>query len=75
MPPAICLVMECMDCSLYECHSPEGQKFKMNQRLKIAIECAKAIAFLHTSKPYVLHGDVKSMNFLVHHPNDFDRIK
>ena len=76
IPPAICLVMECMDCSLYEClHSPEGQKFKMNQRLKIAIECAKAIAFLHTSKPYVLHGDVKSMNFLVHHPNDFDRIK
>ena len=62
IPPAICLVMECMDCSLYEClHSAEGQKFKMNQRLKIAIECAKAVAFLHTSKPYVLHGDVKSI--------------
>ena len=27
IPPAICLVMECMDCSLYEClHSPEGTK-------------------------------------------------
>ena len=76
IPPAICLVMECMDCSLYDClHSTEGKKFNMNQRLKISIECAKAIAFLHTLNPYVLHGDVKSMNFLVHHPNDFDKIK
>ena len=67
VPPAICLVMECMNCSLYDfLHSREmSKKLEWRHRIRVAIGCAQAITFLHMCEPPVLHGDVKSMNFLV----------
>jgi len=66
VPPEISIVMEYMgQGSLYNLlHNP---KVPMNWdlKLKVALDAAKGMNYLHCSNPIVMHRDLKSHNLLV----------
>ena len=66
-PPHIALLFEfCALGSLYDfLHSAEGSLLDFHDRLPMAVGAARAVAFLHSQSPPVLHRDVKSLNFFV----------
>ena len=41
-------------------------------KLKYAVQCAKAVAFLHSRSPPIVHLDIKSSNFLI---NKYNTVK
>lgn len=64
-PPSISLVMElCPNGNLYEYLRREPD-LPWETKLRLARECAEAVAFLHSQEPPVLHLDLKSLNFLL----------
>ena len=66
VPPHMCIVTE---------YEPHGSLFKLlhrnkaqldiPQKLKIALDVAIGMHYLHTSKPPIVHGDLKSPNLLL----------
>lgn len=66
VPPHLCIVTE---------YEPNGSLFKLlhrttielnnSQRIRIALETAIGMHYLHTSKPPIVHGDLKSPNLLL----------
>ena len=77
LPPSLCLVMELAECSLFHfihrkfndaVHSAlrvMWAELTINEKLRVATECARGIAHLHTREPPILHMDIKSLNFLI----------
>ncbi len=47
---------------------PTGAQLDWHSRLEIALCCARAVAFLHSQRPSLVHTDIKSLNFLVTGP-------
>eukprot|EP00002_Diphylleia_rotans_P000561 TRINITY_DN10290_c0_g1_i1.p1 TRINITY_DN10290_c0_g1~~TRINITY_DN10290_c0_g1_i1.p1 ORF type:complete len:518 (+),score=73.53 TRINITY_DN10290_c0_g1_i1:131-1684(+) len=46
---------------------PVRDRLSFQMRAGMALDCARAVAFLHSQDPPVLHKDIKSLNFLVDH--------
>ena len=65
MPPDICILMEYMPKgSLYRIlHSPTDLPWDL--LLRMALDAARGMNYLHCSEPQVLHRDLKSHNLLV----------
>jgi serine/threonine protein kinase len=75
-PPVLCFVMEyCDGGSLFDqLHAADrlgAYTHKLNvvnnidRCLEVAFQCARAVAWLHGKAPPVVHGDIKSGNFLL----------
>lgn len=62
-----CLVTEFMPCGdLYSlCHRPPMAEISWPLRLRIALDMAKGMQFLHSLKPPIIHNDLKSPNVLL----------
>ena len=59
-PPRQCIVMELCRCSLFDVlHSGGGGGASVSLRVSWALDVAKAIAFLHSLRPAVIHRDIK----------------
>jgi len=66
LPPALCMVMELCQGSLYELlRLPEYRQLDWGERLSTAIDCARGVACMHEQVPPILHKDLKSANFLI----------
>jgi len=69
MPPALCVVMElCNGGSLFDVvrkARESGTLLDWSVRLRLASQCAEAVAYLHSRMPPIVHKDIKSSNFLV----------
>eukprot|EP00002_Diphylleia_rotans_P035447 TRINITY_DN7734_c0_g1_i2.p1 TRINITY_DN7734_c0_g1~~TRINITY_DN7734_c0_g1_i2.p1 ORF type:complete len:791 (+),score=168.71 TRINITY_DN7734_c0_g1_i2:48-2420(+) len=65
--PNICICLEYMPRhSLYEVlHSPTADSLSWATMLKMAQDAARGMNFLHSSKPVIIHRDLKSHNLLV----------
>ncbi|DBA02258.1 TPA: hypothetical protein N0F65_007668 [Lagenidium giganteum] len=75
-PPTICLVSELCQGSLEDItcamarrmQSPERQEFLIN--LAYMLDCARAVAYLHSFSPAFVHRDIKPSNFLIDADNN-----
>jgi len=66
MPPALCMITEfCVHGSLYEFiyKSKEYAKLDWNRKISLILDCIRGVTYLHGKG--ILHGDIKSLNFLV----------
>lgn len=66
----ICIITEfCAGKTLYHLlHESYKTKLSWTQRLKIALDVAKGMNFLHSYKPPIIHRDLKSLNLLLAEP-------
>jgi len=66
----LCVITEfCRGGNLFELlHQHRHIVLSWPQRLKIAMDIAKAMMFLHTHKPPIIHRDLKSLNVLLADP-------
>ncbi|CAN6279609.1 unnamed protein product [Urochloa humidicola] len=52
--------------TLFQLIHSEGPSISLDDRIRIAIESAEALAYLHSSAfPSIIHGDIKSSNILL----------
>eukprot|EP00300_Choanocystis_sp_HF-7_P011830 c17632_g1_i1.p2 GENE.c17632_g1_i1~~c17632_g1_i1.p2 ORF type:complete len:243 (+),score=31.16 c17632_g1_i1:1145-1873(+) len=67
VPPAICLCLElCERGDLYTVYQGDWYKGLSGQKkLEMALDCAMAVAHIHSMQPPLIHDDIKSMNFMV----------
>eukprot|EP00825_Cyclidium_porcatum_P024929 TRINITY_DN27247_c0_g1_i1.p1 TRINITY_DN27247_c0_g1~~TRINITY_DN27247_c0_g1_i1.p1 ORF type:complete len:343 (-),score=44.88 TRINITY_DN27247_c0_g1_i1:275-1303(-) len=64
--PNFCIVMEyCELGSLQSFLRAKDRKLSWVQQKSLALDCAKAIGYLHQCNPKIIHRDIKSLNFLV----------
>jgi len=72
-PPALCHVLELCDGNLQSLIAERRRKLDLGPGrsagcdevfLSLGLQCARAIAFLHSREPPIIHRDIKSMNFL-----------
>lgn len=66
VPPHMCIVTEFENNgSLFKLLHRTNIRLDNAQKLKIALETAIGMHYLHTSKPPIVHGDLKSPNLLL----------
>jgi serine/threonine protein kinase len=69
MPPALCMITEyCAHGSLYEfLYQTKSRRsfldLPWNRKISMIIDCIRGVSYLHSKG--ILHGDIKSLNFLV----------
>lgn len=72
-PPNLALVLEyCSKGSLWSVLQNLNIPLTWDDRRRLALEGARAIHYLHSFNPPILHRDIKSLNFLL---DDSYRIK
>jgi sterile alpha motif and leucine zipper-containing kinase AZK len=60
------MILELISCGdLYELVNNPKQEVQWNLRMKIALDIAKAMNFLHTCDPPIVHCDLKTPNVMV----------
>ena len=64
-PPTCCIVMERCECSLFQQLHSRRQELERRQLVRMAIQIAEGMAFLHSRSPPVVHRDLKSHNVLI----------
>jgi predicted Ser/Thr protein kinase len=65
-PPNLCMVTEFLaGGSLFEIIHQRKQQFPLSTILKMALQTACGLNYLHLSNPPIIHRDLKSMNLLV----------
>lgn len=73
----LCIVSELVDgASLYSyLHGKRRRERNLRVSLKIALDVARGMLYLHSSNPIVLHRDLKSANILVQNIDEEDAVK
>ena len=63
----LCIVTEyCKGGTLFDLlHKKKNINLPWNLRLRILIDISKAMNFLHTNNPQIIHSDLKSLNILM----------
>jgi len=64
-PPNLFFVMELCDGSLFDLLHNHRFQYSEKQKVKMAMEVANAMNFLHTREPAIIHRDLKSLNLLM----------
>ncbi len=64
-PPGCCIVMEQCECSLFEQLHKRRAELGRRQSLRVALDVAEGMLYLHTRNPPVVHRDLKSHNVLL----------
>lgn len=66
-PPSLCIVSEYVSQgSLFKIlHKSKETPLSMERKIRIALDTAKGIHYLHTCRPPIIHGDLKSPNLLL----------
>jgi serine/threonine protein kinase len=66
-PPNLCIVSEYVSQgSLFKIlHKNKEGPLSMERKIRIALDTAKGIHYLHTCRPPIIHGDLKSPNLLL----------
>ena len=59
------IITELMDCSFRDAYKRKGM-LRGNSKIRIMIDVARALHYLHTLKERILHRDVSSANVLLH---------
>ena len=67
VPPNLCIVSEFVTKgSLFKfLHRTESFNPSMELKLRMALDVARGVHYLHTCKPPIIHGDLKSPNLLL----------
>ncbi|OQR88863.1 kinase [Thraustotheca clavata] len=71
VPPAICLVFEYCEWGSLElvlrAQRPQGpaHEWDLGTKLKACVDACRAVAYLHSFDPPLLHRDIKTANFLL----------
>ena len=65
VPPGCCIVMEQCECSLFERLHRRPDELSRRDAIRIAIQVAEGMAFLHSRRPPIVHRDLKSHNVLL----------
>ena len=66
VPPHMCIVTEYEhNGSLFKLLHRNKVQLDISQKLRIALDIAIGMHYLHTSKPPIIHGDLKSPNLLL----------
>ena len=64
--PHLCIISELVpNCSLFQALYKAQKPLSLDARLKIAIQIAQGLAYLHTNQPPIIHRDLKPENCLV----------
>ena len=65
--PNLCFITEFMknDNLFYALHKNKKRRVSFNERLKIALQIAKAVVYLHKNEPTIVHRDLKPENILL----------
>lgn len=63
-PPALGIVLELCNESLFNKLSRQPQ-VSTSEFLRLAIDCTRAVKYLHSRQPPLCHRDIKSLNFLM----------
>lgn len=65
-PPSVCMVMElCRKGSVFQMIHKQGCQLPKHILMKLCIETANAVAFLHEHEPTIIHLDIKPSNLLL----------
>ncbi|CAK4080655.1 unnamed protein product [Aphanomyces euteiches] len=69
VPPSICLVFEYCDLGSLEAvllaQKRSGESWDMRMKLKACLDACRAVAYLHSFRPPLLHRDIKTANYLL----------
>ncbi|CAM9577965.1 unnamed protein product [Phaeothamnion confervicola] len=65
VPPKLFFVMELCDASLFELLHVQRRRLGTREALDVAVGVAKAMAYLHSRSPPIIHRDLKSHNVLI----------
>eukprot|EP00903_Cladosiphon_okamuranus_P019661 g18074.t1 len=65
VPPSLFYVMELCERSLFDLLHVCRRALNTRQRVAMALDVSKAMGYLHSRSPPVLHRDLKSLNLLV----------
>ena len=63
-PPALGIVLELCNESLFK-NLRRSPKTSFSRFIRLAIDCTRALKYLHSRQPPLCHRDVKSLNFLL----------
>lgn len=67
-PPHLCIVSEFEpNGSLFQLLHRSNRPISLAQKIQIALDTAIGMNYLHTCKPPIIHGDLKSANLLLNH--------
>lgn len=67
-PPNLCIVSEFEpNGSLFKLLHRSEASLRQEQKVQMALDTAIGMHYLHTSKPPIIHGDLKSANLLLNH--------
>jgi serine/threonine protein kinase len=65
-PPNLCIVLEyCPRGSLWGVLRDPGMKFSFEEKVRVALDTAKGVNYLHHFSTPVIHRDLKSLNILL----------
>eukprot|EP00467_Chlorarachnion_reptans_P008208 CAMPEP_0114496040 /NCGR_PEP_ID=MMETSP0109-20121206/5553_1 /TAXON_ID=29199 /ORGANISM="Chlorarachnion reptans, Strain CCCM449" /LENGTH=458 /DNA_ID=CAMNT_0001673277 /DNA_START=491 /DNA_END=1867 /DNA_ORIENTATION=+ len=65
-PPSVCMVMElCQKGSVSQLIHKENHEISRQLLMKICLETANAVSFLHEHEPTIIHLDIKPSNLLL----------
>ena len=65
--PNLCFITEFIDNNtlFFALHKNKKRKLNYNERLKIALQIAKGVVYLHKNEPPIVHRDLKPENILL----------
>eukprot|EP01121_Diplochlamys_sp_Union-15-3_P015839 TRINITY_DN5298_c0_g1_i2.p1 TRINITY_DN5298_c0_g1~~TRINITY_DN5298_c0_g1_i2.p1 ORF type:complete len:131 (-),score=7.82 TRINITY_DN5298_c0_g1_i2:401-739(-) len=63
--PNFCILSELCSCDMYHLLHHRKSKLSLKRKLYMAIDAARGVLYMHSSKPQLLHRDIKTSNLLV----------
>jgi serine/threonine protein kinase len=66
VPPSLCIILERCELGSLQCYLQEkGSRLCVADRIGLVMDCCSAVDFLHSRARPIVHGDIKSPNFMI----------